>query len=72
MRSLLIFSIVMAVVFVGDRSFGQTNLAAIPKKPGVILIRVNSSLDNAMGNEFYSTRRLETHRLLIAILTKQF
>jgi hypothetical protein len=56
MRSLLILSAILVGVFVADQSSGQTNVSAIPEQPGVILVRVNSSLDSAVGAVFYTTR----------------
>ncbi len=58
MRSVLIFSVIIAGIFVGSQSFGQTMVPAIPEKQGVILLRVSSSLDSALDAMFYATRPL--------------
>ena len=56
MRQVLILSIIIAGIFVSDRSFGQTNVPIASEKPGIILVRVSASLDSAMGAVFYATR----------------
>ncbi len=56
MRSLFLFSIIIAGMFVTERSSGQSNQPAIPEKPGVILVRVSGTLDAALSAAFSATR----------------
>lgn len=56
MRSFFIFSFMLAGILAGSESYGQSKSPAIPEKTGVVLVRISSSLDSAIGAAFYSIR----------------
>jgi subtilisin family serine protease len=56
MRSILIFSFMLAGILAGGESYGQSKIPIIPEKTGVVLVCISSSLDSAIGAAFYTIR----------------